>query len=185
MKTGRFRRALVAIAAAGVALLALGAGQSFAAKPSFTETYNIPQQACDGLNLAGVTYSFTVAEAPSSDCQAGTTVGPGTTNNIEPPNIEGNAEGVLTMNFAHPTTIVGFGFALSTGTPQPNGVTVELFGPGRSGLRRVVPANAEPDPAFVGGRFNYRGPAISRVTVSFAGSERFAIDNLTYFTGEE
>ena len=179
---------VMTIAAVSVALFALGASQSFAAKPTFTETYNIPQQACDGLNLAGVTYSFTVAGTPSTDCQAGTFEGPGKTNNIEAPNIEGNAGGVLSMTFAQPTTIVGFGFALNTGPPQPNGATVELFAPGHGKLRRVVAANAEPDPFFVGGRFNYTGPAISRVTVQFAAAgapPRFALDNLTYFRGEE
>jgi hypothetical protein len=182
----RFRgRTLVAVATAGVALLALGAGQSFAGQPSFTETYNVPQQACEGLNLNGVVYSFTIAGTPSSDCQAGTVTGPGTTNNISAPNIEGNAAGVLTLTLDHPATTVGFGYALDTFTPQPNGVTVDLFGPGASGLRRVVSLNATNDPSFVGGRFNYAGPAVSRFSVEFAGAgalfPRFAIDNLTYF----
>jgi hypothetical protein len=82
------------------------------------------------------------------------------------------------MTFGHPTTIVGFGYALNSAT---TGVTVDLFGPGASGLRKVVLLSPEPDPAFLGGRFNYSGAAISRVTVQFGGESRFALDNLTYF----
>ena len=62
-------QSIVTIAAVGVALLLLGTSPSLAAKPIFTETYNIPQQPCEGLDLDGVVYSFTVAGAPVSIAQ--------------------------------------------------------------------------------------------------------------------
>ncbi len=83
-------------------LLALVASGAQAAKPVFTETYNVSPVECDGLTLDGVTYSFTVAGSPSADCKAGTLVGPGTSDSISPPNIEGTAAGVLHLNFINP-----------------------------------------------------------------------------------
>ena len=177
-------RSIVTIAAVGVALLLLGASQSLAAKPSFTETYNIAPQPCEGLDLAGVVYSFTVAGTPSLDCRAGTFVGPGTTNDINPPNIEGTAAGVLHLRFDHPTTEFGFGVALSTViSPQQNAVIVDLFRPGEGLLRQEVSLTETRDPLFVGGRFDYSGPAVLTVTIHFASGpfSRFAVDNVTYF----
>ena len=177
-------RAFLLIATASVALLALGVGQSFAARPVVTETYNIPEHECNGLRLEGVSYSFTTGGTPSSDCQAGTFTGPFSTNHLSAPNIEGNAAGVLTLSFAVPTTIVRFGFALDTGTPQAEGVTVRLYAPGRGVLRKAASSSATNDPSFVGGEFEYAGAAIRSVTIAFAGAPRFALDNLVYTLGD-
>jgi hypothetical protein len=157
---------------------------SLAHKPIFTETYDITPVPCEGLSLDGVTYSFTVAGSPSLDCTAGTFTGPGTTNDINPPNIEGTAAGVLHLTFDVPTTQFDFGVALSTfASPQTDSVIVDLFRPGVGLLRQEVPLTTTSDPSFVGGRFEYNGPAVKTVTIHFSSGPfaRFALDNVSYF----
>ena len=74
-------------AMASFGLLGLTTSTALADKNIFTETFNILPAPCEGLQLAGATYSFTVAGVPNPDCEAGTFVGPGHTNHIQPPNI--------------------------------------------------------------------------------------------------
>lgn len=136
---------------------------------------------CDGLQLAGVSYAFTVGPAPSADCMAGTWSGPGTTNNIKAPNIEGTASGVLHLTFEVPTTSFGFGVAQSTFS-SPQEVIINLNRPGVGLLRQSVTLTTTNDPMFVGARFDYDGPAVKTVTVSFSNiGGRFAVDNVAYF----
>jgi hypothetical protein len=148
----------------------------------FVQTYNIPAVPCDGLQLDGVTYSFTIGGVPDPNCVAGTSAGPGVTNNIQAPNIEGDARGVLTLTFGVPTSTFGFGVAQSTATsPQPQSVVVDLFSPGVGTLRQELELTTTSDPTFVGGRFDYHGPAIQSATISFSGPfARFVLDGVTY-----
>lgn len=174
------------LAGAGALILLLGTGSGRAEKNIFTETYNLSQpQPCEGLDLDGVAYSFTIGGSPNTDCTVGTLVGPGTTNDIQPPNIEGNPAGALHLKFDVPTTVFAFGVALSTLTsPQPNSVIIYLYRPGAGLLRQEVQLTATSDPNFVGGHFDYNGPAVRTATIQFANGSafsRFAIDNVTYF----
>jgi hypothetical protein len=155
-------------------------------KPLFAQTYNLPAPvACEGLELDGVTYSFTVAGAPSLDCSAGTFIGPLSSNNIQAPNIEGTSAGILHLTFDVPTTEFAFGVARSIFGPPTlsDTVIVDLFRPGIGLLREEMVLDPTPDPLFVGGRFQYQGPAVKTVTISFRTPPltRFAIDNVTYF----
>jgi hypothetical protein len=164
----------------------IGTGWLLAAKPIFTQTYNLPAPVrCEGLDRDGVTYSFTVGGAPSLDCLAGTFAGPGITNNMSFPNIEGTSAGVLHLTFDVPTTDFGFGVARSiTGPPSlTDSVIIDLFRPGAGLLREELLLDPTPDPNFVGGRFDYEGPAVKTVTIAFRTPPvtRFAIDNVTYF----
>jgi hypothetical protein len=160
---------------------ALAAGQAHTAMPIVQEVYNISPVACDGPALNGVRYAFTVAGTPSADCFAGTAAGPGVTVHISAPNIEGTASGVLHLTFDVPTTQFGFGVAQST-TLSPQQVIVHLNRPGVGLLREAISLSTTADPFFVGGRFDYRGPAVKTVTISFSNvGGRFAIDNTTYF----
>jgi hypothetical protein len=148
----------------------------------FVQTYNIPNVLCDGLELDGVTYSFTIGGARSADCRAGSTAGPGITNNIQPPNIEGNATGVLGLTFKVPTSTFGFGVGQSTLiSPQSQSVIVDLFSPGAGTIRDELFLTTTSDPNFVGGRFDYNGPAVTSVTIRFSGAfARFVLDGVTY-----
>lgn len=156
--------------------------QAFAAMPAFVETYDVPTTPCEGLILDGVAYAFTVAGAPSLDCGAGTGIGPGITNDINAPNIEGNSAGVLHLTFDHPTTEVDFGIAQDIFSPPNNSVTINLYRPGVGLLRQELSLTTTNDPDFLGGHFTYRGPAVKSVTIQFPGDfSRFALDNLSYF----
>jgi hypothetical protein len=148
----------------------------------FVQTFNTSLAPCNGLELDGVTYAFTVAAVPSPDCAAGTATGPGVTNNIQAPNLEGNAAGVLSLTFATPTSIFGFGVAQSTLTsPQPQSVLVDLFSPGVGTLRDELTLTTTGDPVVVGGRFDYNGPAVTSATIRFSGPFlRFVLDGMTY-----
>jgi hypothetical protein len=166
----------------GLCLLGFGTSPALADKPIFVETYNISPVPCDGLQLAGVAYSFTVAGAPSLDCTAGTFAGPGFTNDISAPNIEGTAAGVLHLTFDVPTTHFDFGVAQSTFV-SPQSVVVNLNAPGHGVLRAEIDLTTTNDPGFVGGHFNYDGPAVKTATISFPAGPytRFAVDNVSYF----
>ena len=162
-------------------LAALAVPMGFADMNVVTQTYNITPIACDGLDLAGVQYAFTVGPAPSADCVAGTFTGPGVTNNIQSPNIEGTASGVLHLTFDVPTTKFGFGVAQNTFL-SPQEVIINLNRPGAGLLRQSVTLTTTNDPGFVGARFDYDGPAVKTVTISFNNiGGRFAVDNVTYF----
>jgi hypothetical protein len=149
-------------------------------EPLFVQTFDFANVACNGLTVAGVTYSFTVGGVPNADCRAGTLAGPGVTNNVQAPNMEGNSAGVLRLEFRSPTGRFGFGVAQST-TSLPQIVTVDLSGPGIGTRREELVLNATRDPTFVGGRFEYDGPAVTEVTIQFSTVTRFATDNVTYF----
>ena len=166
-----------------LALSILGTTISLADMPIFNETYDIDPAACEGLQLDGVTYSFTVGGAPSLDCVAGTYIGPGSSNNINMPNVEGTSAGVLHLRFDVPTTKFGFGVAQNTfASPQVQSVIVDLYRPGVGLLREEIALDATSDPNFIGTRYDYDGPAVRTVTIRHSGAfTRFAIDNVTYF----
>ena len=170
-------------AMASLGLLGLTTSTALADKNIFTETFNILPAPCEGLQLAGATYSFTVAGVPNLDCEAGTFVGPGHTNHIQAPNIEGTAAGVLHLTFDVPTTHFDFGVAEST-LRSPQSVVVDLNRPGVGMLRQEVDLITTNDPLFVGAGFVYDGPAVKTVAISFpvgGGFARFAVDNVSYF----
>jgi len=150
--------------------------------PTYNQTYDIDPVACEGLSLDGVLYSFSIAGVPSNDCLAGTFIGPNITDNIEAPNIEGNSAGVLHLTFDVPTTKFGFGVAVNTfSSPQIEAVTVNLNRPGSGMLREQVQLDLTNDPGFVGGRYEYNGPAVKTITLQFDSVNRFSVDNVTYF----
>jgi hypothetical protein len=60
-------------------LLGLTTSTALAGGNVFTETFDIVPAPCEGLQVAGVTYSFTVAGVPNWDCVAGTRAGPSRT----------------------------------------------------------------------------------------------------------
>lgn len=155
----------------------------FADMPIFMQDYDLDNFAhCEGLYLDGVTYSFTVADAPSLDCGA-PLGGPGDTNNITFPNIEGTSSGVLHLVFDVPTTKFGFGVAMSNyyGS-EAQSVIVNLYRPGAGLLRDEIFLDTTPDPYWTGGRYDYNGPAVKTVTIYFNTlGARFAFDNAYYF----
>jgi len=170
------KRALFAI------LFALSASVS-ADMPIFTQTYDLGAfEFCEGLYLDGVTYSFTVAGIPNVDCGA-PLGGPGDTNNVDGPIIEGTSDGILHLTFDVPTTKFGFGVAMAIDEASiTNAVTVSLYRPGAGILRETIFLDTTPDPFFTGGRYDYDGPAVKTVTIEFNPTgTRMALDNVSYF----
>ena len=150
--------------------------------PIFTQTYDLDSfEYCEGLYLDGLTYSFTVSGIPNLDCGA-PLGGPGNTNNITLPNIEGTTSGILHFTFDVPTTKFGFGVAMSAGGNLTESVTINLYRPGAGLLRDTIFLDTTPDPTFSGGRYDYDGPAVKTVTIEFnVANTRFALDNVYYF----
>jgi hypothetical protein len=149
----------------------------------FVQTFNISNVACDGLDLDGVQYRFAIGGSPSGDCRAGSLNGPTmVTNNIQAPHIEGNALGVLGLIFDAPTSEFAFGIATNTTvSPQPQSVIVDLFSPGAGTFRQELTLTTTRDVNFVGGHFEYRGPAIKSASIRFSGTfARFLVDAVTY-----
>ncbi len=159
----------------------IGSSASLAKKPIFTEEFNIELVACEGLELDGVTYSFTVAGVPDINCNAGS--GCPTTNNILPPCVQYGTPGVLHLRFDRPTTVFGFGVAQLSFETNVQSVIVDLFRPGSGMLREEVFLDTSVAPTFSGARYDYQGPAVRSVSIRISEEFSFpvAIDNITYF----
>jgi len=145
---------------------------------TFTE---LPNQPVNGLSYMGVTFGFTVGGGPSLDARYNAT-GPGSTTFVQDPSLEGNAAGILTLDFAPlPIDLLQFGVALSNIMPLTPGFTVELFDTSLVSLG-VTPVNTSPLVLWTEGQFTYGGPPVSRAVVDFTEvgiGPRFALDNLT------
>ena len=157
---------------------------SFAAggnKKLFVETFEpVGPVPCNGLVRNGISYTFTIAGVASGDCGAFVNAGPAVSNSTDFPVLEGNSHGTLTLVFDHPTTVLNFGVAqFSVLSPQT--ATVELYRPGHGALRQEIVLANTLDPVFVGGRFEYSGPAVLTATITFSTVSRFAIDNIEFF----
>src|SRR5262249_52781444 len=93
---------------------------------TFTELSPRP---VDGVSLNGVTFDFRIGGVHSTDATFGGT-GPGVTLYTTPPQLEGNAAGILTLDFATATPVLNFGVVLSTaGAGPPAGARPPLRPP--------------------------------------------------------
>jgi len=142
----------------------------------------IPFQSVDDLTYAGITFDFKIAGADSTEAFYNS-FGPGTLSFVDDPSLTGDAAGVLTLDFAVPTSVVEFGLALSTADALSPGFRVELFSPGLISLGEL-PVDVFPTVGALGfseNRFEDSGTPIARATIRFdhqPGS--FALDNLTF-----
>ena len=140
-----------------------------------------------GVTALGVTFSLEVGMAPSGDLTYGH-AGLGDLTYVMGKVLEGDANGVLTIDFSQPTTIVEFGLALNTVTaPDFHAADVELFDGALMSLG-VTPLLTTNLIFFTEGLFSYSGPAVERVVIDFddaipALPPRFALDNLTIENG--
>jgi hypothetical protein len=127
--------------------------------------------------INGVHFSFTTNGVPSTD--AVIDGGPGATNNLTTPVVEGTTAGVLSLSFASPETRFGFGYAVHTFAPLPDATTVRLFDASNN-LVGVVSANGSPDPIITGGFLGVMSDVpFVRADVTFnQAGQRFAFDNV-------
>jgi hypothetical protein len=142
----------------------------------------LPFQAADGLSLAGVAFDFKINGSDSSEAFYHS-FGPGTLTYVDDPSLTGDSAGVLTLDFAIPTSVLGFGLAINTASALSPGFRVELFSTGLTSLGET-PVDVLPTAGALGfaeNRFEYAGLPISRAVIRFnhqPGS--FALDNLTF-----
>jgi len=95
---------------------------------TFDEPQFSPPGPIDGKTVQGVTFSFTVEGIPSTDAAVGLNPGPEDTPLITPPNIEGDAAGLLTLIFDPPVSSVSFDFALNSSDEDIlDGATISIF----------------------------------------------------------
>ena len=149
----------------------------------FTELPN--NTPINGVSLSGVTFGFAVNGAPSADASV-RPIGPRNQTFVQCPCINGDAAGVLTLDFAAPTSVLSFGIARVTNVNLSPGATVRLFDPA-SALIGTYAVNLIRTPAFNSpeGLFSYTGAGVSRAVVTFDNPPAallFAVDNVTFAT---
>ena len=145
----RFKSFALAVAVAGIFLAAQAeassvgravitfedsVGDRFALDNLIGDNTNIdfgelPLAPVDGLTFDGVTFGFQVGGSPSNDAEfGGLDLGPFPFDHLDGLALEGSALGVLTLDFAIPTSFLSFGVALNGTAPSPIlGATVSLF----------------------------------------------------------
>jgi hypothetical protein len=140
----------------------------------------LPLQPVNGLTFSGVTFHFTVGGLASTDAHYHAANG-GIGTFVQDPSLEGNSAGVLTLDFAVPTTGLQFGVARETTGSLSPGLQVSLFDGGLAPLGNFS-VNTTVLNVFSEGQFT--SPlTIGRAVLTFpnvAGAPRFAIDNLTF-----
>ena len=160
-----------------VAVSLMSAGVSNASVTlDFTE---LPFQPVDGLSYMGVTFGFWVGGSPSADANYNSG-GPGSVVFVQDPSLEGDAAGILTLDFATPTSQLEFGVALNTYDALAQGFVVRLYDTSLIGVYYV---STSPLVSFSEGQFTYSGlRRVTRAAIGFhdIAATRFALDNLTY-----
>ena len=144
----------------------------------------LPFQPIDGLSYAGVTFHFTVNGLPSIDAHYNSR-GPGQITYVQDPSIEGDASGVLQVDFAQPTPYVGFGVAISNLNSLSPGFSASVYDETMT-LVGQFDVDTFPLISFSEGLFTYNGSLVSEIIVTFNHSvpgQRFAFDNLNYDDG--
>ncbi len=151
-----------------------------AAEAASTLTFDeLSYQSVDGLSYEGVTFGFTLGGSPSTDAYYGA-IGPESLTYLQDRSLEGNARGILTLDFASPTNSLQFGIALNTKHSVTGAYTVELFDDSLGSLG-IISEDTDPLICWSEGQFTYSGTAISRAVIDFNEqfARRFAIDNLS------
>ncbi len=137
-------------------------------------------QPVDDLSFMGVTFDFKVGGIDSSDANYNS-AGPGSITFVQDPSLEGDAEGILTLDFEAPVSNLEFGVALNSFDEITPGLTVELFDADLMTLGEIE-LDTNPLISFTEGLFTYTAEPVKRVVIDFNDAEafRFALDNLTF-----
>jgi len=154
---------------------------SGAANAAVTLTFDeLPTQPVDGLSYNGVTFSFKVDWVPSTDAVYNG-IGPGNLTYLQDPTLEGNAGGVLILDFASPTDQLDFGIALNSYNAISNAYVVKLYDSSYTAIGTFL-GDTSPLVLWSEGQFTYSGTPVQRAFIGFNDNfaSRFAIDNLTF-----
>jgi hypothetical protein len=136
----------------------------------------------NGLTVNGVQFSYTVGGSPLNGAVQ-IDGGPGTTNNITPPNIVsvGDDTGILGLLLPAPVTLFGYGYAILNVTTIANAATINIF-MGTSNLG-TLSYTGVPDPTFTGGFAGIQSTIpFNRVELTFnsTAAPAFAVDNVRF-----
>jgi hypothetical protein len=140
----------------------------------------VPFQPINGLTVHGVTFHFSINGVPSRDAYYNAR-GPGVMTYVQDPSLEGNALGILTMDFAVPTIGLQFGVTRSTFGPVTPGLEVSLFD-GLLNPLGTFPLDINSLITYSEGLF-ISNLTIGRAELSFPDAgrgPRFSIDNVTF-----
>src|SRR4051812_3679187 len=136
----------------------------------------------NGLIVDGVSFTYTV-EGILLNGAVTIDEGPGTTNNISPPNIVsvGNNTGTLTLVLPSSEKLFGYGFAISTSETISDATTISLF----NGIAPVgsLSYTGSPDPDFTGGFAGIESTIpFNTVALTFnsVAASAFALDNIRF-----
>lgn len=176
-------------AVAGNSAAVVSGKPNLEALPSLIQTITfdeVPTQPTDDLTVADVTFDFKINGVDSTDATYGVPA-PAVFANLSGGTMEGNAGGVLTLDFSTPVSAVSFNVARSIGTAIAAGVRVTAFDANLNLVSTTdVPMSVLV--AFVEGQYSYGGSPIRRLVLDFTsastatGGARFALDNLVYDT---
>lgn len=149
----------------------------------------------DNLTVKGVTFDYKLDGVDSDDAIYNQSFPPQFPSNLfvnlQQPLLEGNAKGILSLDFAAPVEALEFAVGVESFQPLAPGFSVELLDQGLNSLG-VTPVNTAPLAILSEGLFKYSGAPIKKAIVSFnsqfsfnPNSPAFALDNLTYTTVPE
>ena len=137
-----------------------------------------------GLTVMGVTFSFT--EGSGGFAVYGDTIGTAglSLTNLSDPVLDGPGDGTLTLQFADPTTVLQFGAVVGSMSVELQGVTIVLTGPNGFNATQYLTTAPGSGPLSEGQyTYNDVNNPITQAVLTFtsdAGTNPFAIDNLTY-----
>jgi hypothetical protein len=183
------RKFLIAVVSA--ACIAFGTADASRAETLTFDELGSPTPV-DGLTVKGVTFDYKINGVDSTDAIYNLSFPPDFPGNLfanlQAPLLEGNANGLLTIDFANPVSAFEFAVGLETFGPLTPGLTVELFAPGLQSLG-TTPVNTSSLAALSEGLFSYNGVPVTRAVLDFDETKlgfdptvapRFSLDNLTY-----
>lgn len=136
----------------------------------------------NGLSVGGVLFTYTVGGTPLNGALV-IDGGPGTTNNISPPNVVSvrNTSGTLTLVLPSSETLFGYGFALLSSATISDASTISLFdGATPVGSQSYA---GSPDPNFTGGFAGIESTTpfnTVALTFNFTNVGAFALDNVRF-----
>ena len=179
------------LAVFGTASIAFATAGSARAETLTFDELGSPTPA-DGLTVKGVTFDYKIDGVDSTDAIYNQSfppqLPPNLFVNLQAPVLEGNAKGVLSLDFAQPISELQFAVGVESTTPVTSALTVELFDSGSKSLGST-PVNTSNQAILSEGSFAYSGVPVQKAVLNFDETKfgldptlapRFSLDNLSY-----
>ena len=146
----------------------------------------------DGLSVKGVTFDFKIDGVDSTDAIYNQSfppqLPPNLFVNLQAPILEGNATGILSLDFAQPISELQFAVGVESLAPVSSALSVELFAPDSNSLG-ITSVNTSKLAILSEGSFAYSGVPVQKAVLNFDQTKfgldpsldpRFSVDNLSY-----